>query len=91
MKKKFSSEPMIRGGKNATILNSPLSPQGKLARQMLAKGSAEAPLFTKGEGRRCYEINHADSSIKKNQNILCCFSSVGKKLDRESQVCTRVL
>lgn len=41
-------------------------PLGKLARQMLAKSSAKAALFTKGEGRRRYDINHADRSIKKN-------------------------
>lgn len=41
-------------------------------------------MFTEGEGGRGYDINHADSFIKKTkQNMLRCFSGAGKKLDRE--------
>lgn len=43
-------------------------PLGKLARQMLAKSSADTHYLQRGEERRCHEINHTDSSIKKKKS-----------------------
>lgn len=45
-------------------------PLGKLARQMLAKSSADAHYLQRGEERRCHEINHTDSSIKKKSQYI---------------------
>ena len=67
-RKKFSFKPIIRGLKKMPPFSHPL---GKLARQMLAKSSADTHYLQRGEERRCHEINHTDSSIKKkNHNIL---------------------
>lgn len=91
-RKEFSFEPIIRGLKKKMP---PFShPLGKLARQMLAKSSADAHYLQRGEERSCHEINHTDSSIKKKKITIyysCCFSRAGKKLDRGSQICIWVL